>query len=594
MNVTTVAPQHIRVKDLEKSNPELDGDVHLAGGLNALLALLQKNDVGGARELDVDPATVKGTFGLRSRFRFELTPNLNLDRVSRTATMTIKDIEVPRGPMGLAIASDEIKLVYDAQDATVEGKLRMNGAAPVAFHVKRSMDGKGDGATRIHLAGTLGDADRKALGIASEKFLTGPIDFAVDLARPDGVTTMANAQFRLDRARLKFAQLYWEKPQNIAGSLDVSLLMKRGLPVEVKEFLLSGGGMNAKGRAALVGGSSALQQIEFDKLAFGGRNGSDVKAVVARRDTGGWDVELEGPQLNLQPYVEDPDILLDFPMGVKTRVDRLRLDDRRTLHNVKLEADFGGEYWNSINLVSQLGADGDLAVRYTPVGNNQRDLYVYASDAGAALQLMTEAQVARDLRNGRLAVKATRSPMHPDTPMDGVLELYDFSFRDSPTGEKILASATGFGPFELLSKTDLDFMKLEASFRKTGNRIDLHNLLALSPGLGMSANGMFELAGGTMDVKGYVSPFRGIGKLLDDTPWVGAFLVDVDKQGLIAVPFTSSGSLSEPDFNVSKKASALPPGEIRDFARLAAGRTREGKDRDLSAASRMQSGGMQR
>jgi hypothetical protein len=105
---------------------------------------------------------------------------------------------------------------------------------------------------------------------------------------------------------------------------------------------------------------------------------------------------------------------------------------------------------------------------------------------------------------------------------------------------------------------------------------------------------MFELAGGTMDVKGYVSPFRGIGKLLDDTPWVGAFLVDVDKQGLIAVPFTSSGSLSEPDFNVSKKASALPPGEIRDFARLAAGRTREGKDRDLSAASRMQSGGMQR
>ncbi len=588
----TLIADSIKVSNLDQAVPEVDGEGRLDGGLGALLAMLQKIDLGGARELDVDPATIKGTFGLRTRFRFELGPNLSLDRVSRTATMTVKDMEVPRGPMGLALGSDEIKLVYDAHDVKIEGKLRLNGA-PMTVDLKRGVDGKGDGATRIHLAGTLSDADRKTLGLGTEKFLSGPLDFAVDLMRPDGATTIANAQMRLDRTKVKLAQLYWEKAPNIPGSLDISLLIRRGQPVEVKEFHLTGGGMNAKGSALLVGGSSALQEIDFERLTFGGRNGSDVKAHVVRRDAGGWDIELEGTQLNLQPYVEDPDILLDFPMGVKTRVDRLRLDDRRTLYNVKLDADFGGEYWNSIALISQLGSDGDLVVRYTPEGN-QRDLYIYASDAGQALQLMTDSPVARDLRNGRFAIKATRSPMHPDTPMDGVLELTDFSFRDSPTGQKILASATGFGPFEILSNTDLEFTKLEATFRKSGQRIDLYNLLALSPGLGMSASGVFDLAGATLDIKGYVSPFRGVGKMLDENPWIGAFLADVDKQGLIAVPFTGTGSLSDPEINVAKQPGPLPPGEMRDFARLATGKTRDGKDRDLSAASRMQSGGTQR
>ncbi|MGQ0674682.1 MAG: hypothetical protein ACT4N4_01115 [Rhodospirillales bacterium] len=585
----TLIVDNIKVNRLDQAVPEVEGESRLEGSLGTLLAMLQKIDIGGARELDVDPALVKGTFGLRSRFRFDLGPSLSFDRVSRTATMTIKDMEVPKGPMGLVLGSPELKLVYDAHDVTVEGQLRLNGA-PMAIDMKRSVDGKGDGATRIHLAGTLGDAERKALGLGTEKFVAGPIDFVVDLTRPDAATTIANAQMRLDKAKVKLAQLYWEKDRNMPGVLDLTLMMRKLQPVEVSEFQLTGGGMNAKGRALLRAGKSDLEQIEFDRLAFGGHNGSDVKAVVTRRDTGGWDVELNGPQLNLQPYVEDPDILLDFPMGVKTRVERLRLDDRRTLHNVKLEADFGGEYWNTINLVSQLGGDADLAVRYAPAGN-QRDLYIYASDAGQAMQLMTASPVARDLRGGRLAIKATRSPMQPDAPMDGLVELYDFSLRGSPTGDKILASATGFGPFEILSNTDLDFHKLEASFRKAGERIDLLNLLMLSPGLGMSANGAFDLAGGTMDIKGYVSPFRGVGKLLDDTPWVGAFLVDVDKQGLIAVPFTGVGSMADPDFNVSKKSASLPPGEIRDFARMAAGKGRDGRDRDLSAVSRMPAGG---
>ena len=581
----TLIADSIKIDRLGQPTVEVNGEVRLDGSLSTMLAMVQKANIAGARELEVDPAQVKGTMGLRARFRFDLVPNLSLDRVSRTATMTIADMELPKGPMGLNLSANEITVVYDAQSIKMAGLLKLNGV-PVAVDMTRTVTGRGDDREHIHLAGSLTDAQRQALGLETAKIVSGPVDFDVDVTRAEALTRVANAKLRLDKAKVRVAQLYWEKDKGLPGELDLTMTLRRGQPVEVNEFSMTGGDMNAKGRAWLIGGSSSLKKIEFDHLTFNGQGGTDVKAVVDRRVGGGWDVELEGKQLSLQPYIEDPDILLDFPLGVTTRVERLRIDDRRMLYNVRLEADFGGEYWNSIELNSQLGDDGDLAVNYRPTGN-LRDLYIYASDASQALQLMTGTSVARDLHGGKIYVKATRSPMQPDAPMDGQVQLRNFSLRDSATGDKILASSSGFGPFEILSMTDLDFEFLDAKFRKTSDHIELQQLYARSPGLGMFASGTFDLASGTMDIKGYVSPFRGIGKLLDENPWIGAFLVDVDKQGLIAVPFSGTGSMASPDIDVSKDPTSLPPGEMREFAYQIAGKDHEGKARDLSAAARM-------
>jgi hypothetical protein len=292
--------------------------------------------------------------------------------------------------------------------------------------------------------------------------------------------------------------------------------------------------------------------------------------------------------LNLQPYIDDPDILLDFPLTVNTQLRRLRLDGRKSLHDVRMSAVFGGEYWDSLVIESQLENRSELRVRYVPIGD-QRDLYVYATDAAAVMQMMSDTGLARDLRGGELAIKATREPTLPNSPTEGVIQMRGFSLRDTPTGDKIVASAQGFGPFEVLASEDLNFSRLEANFRKTGDRIELKNLMALSRGLGMNASGSFDLGASQMNIVGYVSPFRGIGQILDENPWVGAFLANVDRQGLIAVPFAGTGSLSEPEFKVDKKPQPLPAGQMREFARLATG-----KDRDLSAESRMKPAGMNR
>lgn len=588
----SLAETKIRVTGLDQAAPEVDGSAVVRGSVGRFAALMQRSELGGLGEIGIDPSTVKGEVAAATRFRFELGPKFSAERIQRSAAAKIVDLAMPNGPMGLAISDGEMTLQYDARDIKMDGSLKLNGA-PVSLQLTHALAGRDRDQTHVHMVGSLNDAQRQALGLGLEQVVAGPFDFDVDLTRNGSGTTTADARFKLDRAKVRLQQIYWEKAQGVPGSVNMTLVMRKGKPVEVSEFAASSAGMKAEGRAWMKQGTSNIDRIEFDTLSFqptmsASKGRTDVQAEFRRRPMGGWDVALLGEQLDLQPYIDDPDILLDFPMTVSTQLKRLRLSDRKHLESVGLSAAYGGEYWDSIDLQAQLANKSDVSVRYTPVGE-RRQLLIYAGDAAAMLQMMTDAAFAKDLRGGALAIQAIREPMLPSTPIEGVIQMRDFTLRDTPIGDRILSNASGFGPFEVLTGDDLNFSKLEGKFKKTGDIIVLQDVLAMSRGLGMNAHGMFDMGAGSMEMHGFVAPFRGIGKLLDENPWIGAFLVDVDKQGLIAVPFEGKGSFGDPEFKVAKKPQPLPPGQVRELARFAAG-----KERDLSAESRMKPAGMSR
>ncbi len=577
----------VRVQGLDQPAPEVSGDAVIRGPAGRFFQMMQKAEIGGAGDAGGDPTTIKGEVAARALFRFEAGPKFSPDRIQRSAAARITGLAIPAGPMGFAISDGDVTMEYDARDVKMQGQLKVNGA-PVAMEMRHTLAGATKDRMHLRVSGTMTDDQRRQLGLGLDKQLSGPVDFDVDVTRVDPTITTANARLKLDRARVKLQQIYWEKPQGVPGSVNLTLTTRKDRPTEISEFSASGGGLKAEGRAWLKPGTSDIQRMELDTLQFGGKEGTSVYADFTRQPGNGWKVDLAGDQLNLQPYIDDPDILLDFPLTVNTQLRRLRLDAARSLNDVRMSAAFGGQYWDKIEIESKLDNRSELNVRYIPAGD-QRDLLVYATDAGAVLQMMSASQLARDLRGGELAIRATREPTLPNTPTEGVIQMRGFSLRDTPTGDKILASAQGFGPFEVLASEDLNFSRLEASFRKAGEQIELKNLMALSRGLGMNASGGFDLASNQMNLTGYVSPFRGIGQILDENPWVGAFLANVDKQGLIAVPFTGTGAMSEPEFKVDKKPRPLPQGQMREFARLATG-----KDRDLSAESRMKPAGMNR
>lgn len=583
----TLSEAKVRVQGLEQPAPEVDGEAVIRGPAGRFFQMMQKAEVSGVGDTAGDASAIKGDVTARALFRFEAGTKFNPDRIQRSAAARITGLTVPAGPMGLAISDGDVTMQYDARDVKLNGQLKVNGS-PVAMELSHTLAGPTKDRMHLRVSGTMTDDQRRQFGLGLDKQVSGPVDFDVDVTRVDPTVTTANARLKLDRAKVKLQQIYWEKQAGVPGTINLTLTSRKDKPTEISEFAASGGGLKAEGRAWLKPGTSDVQRMELDTLQFGGKDGTNVYADFTRTPGNGWKVDLAGEQLNMQPYIDDPDILLDFPLTVNTQLRRLRLNAERALNDVRMSAAFGGQYWDKIEIESKLDNRSELSVRYVPAGD-QRDLLVYATDAGAVLQMMTGAQLARDLRGGELAIRATREPMMPNTPTEGLIQMRGFSLRDTPTGDKILASAQGFGPFEVLASEDLNFSRLEANFRKTGDRVELKNLMALSRGLGMNASGGFDLASNQMNVVGYVSPFRGIGQILDENPWVGAFLANVDKQGLIAVPFTGTGAMTEPDFKVDKKPQPLPPGQMREFARLATG-----KDRDLSAESRMKPAGMTR
>jgi hypothetical protein len=583
----SLSDAQVRVQGLDQPAPEVSGDAVIRGPAGRFFQMMQKAEIGAVGDTAGEATGVKGDVTARALFRFDAGTKFSPDRIQRSAAARITGLAVPAGPLGLAISDGDITMQYDARDVKLNGQLKVNGA-PVAMELSHTLAGPTKDRMHLRVSGTMSDEQRRQFGLGLDKQVFGPIDFDVDVTRVDPTITTANARLKLDRAKVKLQQIYWEKAAGVPGMVNLTLTARKDKAVEISEFAASGGGLKADGRAWLKPGTSDIQRMELDTLQFGGKDGTSVYADFTRTPGNGWKVDLAGDQLNLQPYIDDPDILLDFPLTVNTQLRRLRLSPDRALNDVRMSAAFGGQYWDKIEIESKLDNRSELSVRYIPAGD-QRDLLVYATDAGAVLQMMSGSALARDLRGGELAIRATREPTLPNTPTEGLIQMRGFSLRDTPTGDRILASAQGFGPFEVLAGEDLNFSRLEANFRKSGDHVELKNLMALSRGLGMNASGGFDLANNQMNLVGYVSPFRGIGQILDENPWVGAFLANVDKQGLVAVPFTGTGAMTEPDFKVDKKPQPLPPGQMREFARLATG-----KDRDLSAESRMKPAGMNR
>ena len=99
---------------------------------------------------------------------------------------------------------------------------------------------------------------------------------------------------------------------------------------------------------------------------------------------------------------------------------------------------------------------------------------------------------------------------------------------------------------------------MEATFRLTPDAVYLEKSSAVGPSLGISLDGVYDLARGTMNMQGVISPvwfLNGIGQLFSKRG-----------EGLFGFTFTLTGTNENPSVKVNP-LSILTPGAFRDIFR---------------------------
>jgi uncharacterized protein YhdP len=188
-------------------------------------------------------------------------------------------------------------------------------------------------------------------------------------------------------------------------------------------------------------------------------------------------------------------------------------------------------------------------------------LSVRANDLGAALRVF---DLHDGVTGGRLTIEGQTTTPRPDGPLQGTIEVKDFTIQRAPVLARLLAVASLTGLLNTLHSDGLVFTHLVSDFTLTDNVVTIRQLRAHGGALGLTAAGSIDIHASSVDLKGTIIPLYEVNTVLGNIPIVGDLVLGGKGQGLIAITSRVSGRLPDPQVSVNP-ASVVTPGFLRGF-----------------------------
>jgi hypothetical protein len=535
---------------------EMTVDADLSGAVSDVLGILAHPFLGYPQRLGVSPGDVAGTARIGFRVVFPLLKDLLLEDVKINAVANLEDIAIAATPDRPAISGGLLRLALDNSGMDVNGTLALNGVPGDAIWRENfATDAAFD--RRYSFAGRFIDSQRLALGLPGGDYVTGPADMGLEiLDLPDG-----NRQWRISAdlvdTMTRIPEIYWQKPIGTEGLVELEFLSGPRILQTTGTFNLAAGDLAAQGRAGIDAETLELAWLELDRLAFGE---NDVRAALLFDMGDGYRIGIEGPSLDLRPYLDDYDTDGPLPeLQLSADLDRVITRNGQSFQNVKAELRFTGDRWEAMNVDGLLAGGKHLNVR---IGRevDSRFFFMGSDDGGEFLRAL---DIFDDAVGGTLTVDALFDPTGIDGAVAGELNIQGFKVVNAPILARILSVASLIGVFDLLKGEGLPFSELVVPFVKRGDVLEIDDAYARGATIGFTFKGQVDIVADTADLKGTIVPAYLINNFWEKIPILGPLLTGGEEGGgVFAMTYTLSGPLSDPEVKVNP-LPALAPGILR-------------------------------
>lgn len=244
-------------------------------------------------------------------------------------------------------------------------------------------------------------------------------------------------------------------------------------------------------------------------------------------------------------------------LSIGVALDRIRLTDSIAMTGVTgaLSQKMHGR------LSARVNGGAPINLRLAPgpdPGAGGIALQLTGSDAGAILR---DTGLLKVLNGGSLDLRLV--PRGGPGGYRGQLRIADTALVDGPTAAKLVAAVSVIGATEELEGKGIRFSDVRAEFVLDRRQIDLMSASATGPSLGVSLDGIVDLANRRLNLQGVVSPLYFLNR-------IGSFMTRRG-EGLFGAHYTVTGPLNSPRLAVNL-LSVLTPGFLREVFRGQHGR----------------------
>ncbi|CAA7617331.1 conserved hypothetical protein [Candidatus Terasakiella magnetica] len=558
---------------LDKEDQFADIELVIAGPATDALRLIDSPPLRYAQALGIDPSRVGGDAAAKVRLKFPLLKSLRLDDVGIKAQATIKGVKIPKVMMGLDLGDGTLDLDVDAKGLDAAGPVVLAGI-PATLTWRENFSLKGTTfRSRYQLKMPVVDEDqRKQFGLDGppfvSPFVSGPVAADVTATFLDGGKGDIAVKADLATARMELPGLGWVKEPGKPATADAAILLDHKLIAAVPHFLVSGSGLEARG-AVSFDGDGAARQVEFQRLAYGGK--TDVEgSITLRPGHGGLDIIFKGASFNAEPTLARDDAQKRGeastttlpPMTVTGSFKTLWLSEKGSLSNAVVNLQRNTADWQHLTLKGNLPHAKSFIAHLQPGAPKRRTFSVTSDDAGATLRAF---DIYEHLSGGELEVEGYVDDAAKAQPFIGTAKISDYHVRNAPTLARLLTVAALTGVVDILQGEGVGFSSLEAPFTLADGLLEVRDGRAWGAALGLTAKGQIDLDHARLALEGTVVPAYVFNSVLGKIPLLGWLITGGEKgSGVIAVNYSMKGPTSDPSVMVNP-LSALTPGFLRNL-----------------------------
>ncbi len=481
---------------------------------------------------------------LRTEAHFPLKKHLPVTEVDFRVTGALEGARSDTIVPGRALAARRLDVEVVPGTLTVTGPVTLDGL-PLDVTLTQPLDkakglpGRVDGT--VELSQRFLDTFRIALPPGS---VAGEGTGTLALTLREGVPPDYVLGSDLNGLTLSLPALGWTKPAGESGSLSIA--GRLGPVPEIDRLALSGAGLDAEGKVTL-GAGGVFETAAFDRVTAS--DWFDAPVTIEGRGEGKPPrIVVKGGSVNL---ARRPGGLGGGePVPISLTLDSLRITDTIALTGF------------TAALTAGAGLDGQFQARVNggaPVSGvmvPQRGRTAFRVQGDNAGKILRDAGLFRSLDKGSFDL--ILAPRKDGPGFDGQIEMTQAVLGDQSILIGMLDAVSIVGLIDQLRGPGVAFDTIQGRFRLTDDRLTLTRGSAVGASLGVSLDGVYDIAAKRLDMQGVISPIY----LLNA---VGSVFTRKG-EGLFGFTFKLRGPSDDPKVSVNP-VSVLTPGMFREIFR---------------------------
>lgn len=537
--------------------------VKVSGNVEAVADILSLPAVAPHASLPVDSAVLKGQIDGKLRVDFEIGIGARDEATTIFIDATTANLNIERLIGKERLENASLHVVADRVGLRVDGSGRIFGA-PVTLNVTRGFGDKGAAQAQVTFA--FDEAARQRAGYVLPG-VNGPVNATVRTPLP--VEEVNSTQIDLDFTRTTFDSPVpgLTKPAGKAAKATF-IFSRRTESITLDQFSLDAGATQAKGVIELArDGAFRAARFSHARLSAGDdmrldvqRNGDTVK-IIARATN--FDAR---PMMQSLLHSDRAAASAGAARGASS-IDDVDIDfkspivtghGRQILSNVDLKYERRGGRPRAVSLAGSFGRD-QLSVSLARAQNGSPQLEVTTSDGGSFLAFL---DIYRKMESGALGATVQLG----QNRADGALRIRDFYVKGEPTMRELMAqSGSARADEKGVVRFDPDSVRvgqLLTDFTWSAGRLSVRDGVMSGPEIGLTFDGFIDFPRDRLDLSGSYVPAYALNSLLSNIPVVGVVIAGGQNEGIFALNYRVTGTLTAPVVRVNP-LSAIAPGLIR-------------------------------